>query len=176
MNWQPDLIGTFIRLRPLVEKDFDSLFEVASDPLIWEQHPDNKRYTRERFEIYFRSGIESKGALAVIDLKSSQIIGSSRYTNHNCQTSSVEIGFTFLARRYWGGVYNRELKSLMINYAFQFVEAAYFVVGRNNLRSKKAMSKIGGIKVTDLDFSPVMMDVKKEVVYQIKKSEWTLLT
>lgn len=140
MSWQPYLIGSSIRLRPLVEEDFDALFAAASDSLVWEQHPDSKRYTREKFEVYFRSGMESKGALAVIDLKSGKLIGSSRYTEHNEQTSSVEIGSTFLARNYWGGAFNRELKALMLDYAFQFVDDVYFVVGKNNLRSRKARS------------------------------------
>ncbi len=172
IHWQPTLIGSSLRLRPLTEKDFEALFSAASDPLIWELHPDYLRYTRERFEAYFRSGIESKGALAIIDLKSGRIIGSSRYTDYNPQTSSVEIGFTFLTRDYWGGIYNRELKSLMMGYAFQFVETTYFVVGRNNHRSRKAMTKIGGVEVTNARSTPVTGDISTSVVYQIKKSDW----
>src|SRR5882757_6323185 len=103
VHWQPTLIGTSLRLCPLTEKDFEVLFSAASDPLIWELHPDSKRYTRARFEIYFRSGIESKGALAILDLKSGQTIGCSRYNDYNPLNSSVEIGFTFLTRDYWGG-------------------------------------------------------------------------
>lgn len=172
ISWQPLLIGSSLRLRPLLENDFDALFAASSDPLIWELHPDNKRYTRERFEIYFRSGIESNGALVVIDLKSGKIIGSSRYTDYNPQNSSVEIGFTFLTRDYWGGSFNRELKWLMMGYAFQFVETAYFVVGKDNHRSRAAMKKIGGVEVTDVDSTPVTGDLSESVVYQIKKADW----
>ncbi len=172
IHWQPTLVGNSLRLRPLIEKDFEPLFSAASDPLIWELHPDHKRYTRERFEVFFRSGIESKGALAVVDLKSGRIIGSSRYTDYNPQTSSVEIGFTFLTRDYWGGTRNRELKALMMGYAFQFVETAYFVVGKNNHRSRKAMAKIGGVEVTNASPTPVTGDISTSVVFQIRKSDW----
>jgi RimJ/RimL family protein N-acetyltransferase len=161
-----------IRLRPLTEDDFEALFAAASDPLIWEQHPDSMRYTRERFEIYFRSGMDSKGAFAIIDLQTGQIIGSSRFYNYSSKTSSVEIGYTFLARPYWGGGYNRELKYLMMNYAFQFVDTAYFVVGQNNQRSRKAMCKIGGVEVTDVSTAPVISDVSQSVVYRILKSQF----
>jgi RimJ/RimL family protein N-acetyltransferase len=172
VTWQPCLFGDSFRVRPLFEADFDTLFAAASDPLIWEQHPDSKRYTRERFEVYFRSGIESKGALAIVAIESGQIVGSSRYTDYNDRTSSVEIGFTFLTRPYWGGAYNRELKSLMLNYAFRFVETAYFVVGSDNHRSRKAMNKIGGLQVEDVASTPVTGDLSKSVVFQINKSEW----
>lgn len=171
-NWQPFLIGSSLRLRPLKEADFDSLFSAASDPLIWELHPDKRRYTRERFEVYFRSGIESKGALAIIDLKSGKMIGSSRYCDYNSQHSSIEIGFTFLTRDYWGGAYNRELKWLMLGYAFQFIDKAYFVVGKDNFRSSAAMLKIGGVEVTDLSTTPVAGDLSTSIVYQIKKEDW----
>ncbi|PWU22233.1 MAG: N-acetyltransferase [Bdellovibrio sp.] len=173
VNWQPHLSGTSLRLRPLAESDFDALFAAASDPLIWEVHPDRLRYTRERFEAYFRSGIESRGALAVLDLKSGKIIGSSRYTSYNPQTSSVEIGYSFLTRDHWGGDHNRELKTLMLNYAFQHVETAYFVVGRDNLRSRKAMTKIGGLLVTDLSETPVVERTDPFVVFQIAKKNWS---
>jgi len=124
-------------------QDFDALFAAASDPLIWEQHPENIRYKREVFQRYFDGAIESKGAFAIIERKSGKIIGSSRYCNLNETTSEVEIGWTFLERAFWGGSYNRELKSLMLNHAFRFVNRVLFVVGENNLRSQKALQKIG---------------------------------
>lgn len=173
VNWQPTLIGSRIRLRPLKEDDYEALFTAASDPLIWELHPDTRRYTPERFEIYFRRNIDSKGSLAVIDLKSGQIIGSSGYTDYNRENSSVEIGFTFLTRPYWGGVYNQELKTLMLHAAFQHVDTAYFVVGKNNHRSRRAMQKVGGIEVPVSDPSKITGDLSQSVVYEIRRSTWT---
>lgn len=167
VHWQPLLQGPTLRLRPLTEADFPALFAVAADPLIWEQHPDHLRYTRERFEVYFRSGMESRGALAILDGSTGQIIGSSRFNDYNPETSSVEIGFSFLARDYWGGTANRELKTLMLNYAFEFVDTVYFVVGVNNHRSRRAMAKIGGVPVTDLSTAPVKGDLSTSVVFQI---------
>ena len=76
---QPTLTGKLIELRPLRPSDFDALFAAATDPLIWEQHPENTRYKKEVFQTYFDGAMESKGAFAVIDRKSGKIIGSSRY-------------------------------------------------------------------------------------------------
>lgn len=140
---QPTLKGSLIELRPLTLEDFDELFAAASDPLIWEQHPESDRFKREVFQKYFDGAIESKGAFAIIDRTSGRIIGSSRYCDLNPAESEVEIGWTFLERAFWGGSYNRELKSLMLDHAFRFVDRVVFVVGEKNLRSQKALEKIG---------------------------------
>jgi len=127
-------------------EDWNNLFAVASDPLIWEQHPESDRYKEEVFKIFFREALESGGAFVVIDKKSQQIIGSTRYYGYDAEKSEIEIGWTFLTRKYWGGRYNREMKKLMLAHAFKFVEKVVFFVGVKNFRSQKAMEKIGAIR------------------------------
>jgi RimJ/RimL family protein N-acetyltransferase len=140
---QPTLNGDLIELRPLRPGDFDALFSAASDPLIWEQHPESDRYQREVFQKFFDGALESKGAFAIVERKSGRIIGSSRYCNLDPTNREVEVGWTFLEREFWGGIYNRELKRLMLDHAFRFVDRVLFVVGENNVRSQKALAKIG---------------------------------
>ena len=140
---QPTLQGSLIELRPLTREDFDALFAAAGDPLIWEQHPESDRHKLEVFQKYFDGAMESKGAFAIIERTSGRMIGSSRYCNLNPAESEVEIGWTFLERAFWGGSYNRELKSLMLDHAFRFVEHVVFVVGEKNFRSQQALRKIG---------------------------------
>ena len=149
---QPTLTGDLIELRPLRPDEFDALFSAARDPLIWEQHPESDRYQRDVFQKYFDGALESKGAFAIIERKSGRIVGSSRYCNLDSKNSEVEVGWTFLERQFWGGIYNRELKILMLDHAFRFVERVVFVVGEKNLRSQKALEKIGArfLKTTDL--------------------------
>ncbi len=144
---QPILRGDLLALRPLRPEDFDALYAVASDPLIWEQHPDSDRYKPHVFQAFFREALDSGGALVVSDVKDGRIIGSSRFVGYDEKRSEIEIGWTFLARSYWGGVYNRELKQLMVRHAFRFVAHAVFLVGPQNIRSQKAMEKIGGVCV-----------------------------
>lgn len=144
---QPTLNGRLIDARPLRMEDFEALFAAASDPLIWEQHPESDRYKREVFQKFFDGAMDSKGAFAVIDRRSGRIIGSSRYCNLNVAQNEVEIGYTFLERAFWGGAYNAELKKLMLDHAFQFVDRVVFVVGEKNLRSQKALQKIGAVVV-----------------------------
>ena len=143
---QPYLKGEFIELRPLTPDDWDDLFAVASDPFIWEQHPESDRYKKDVFQIFFREALESGGAFVVIDKKNQQIIGSTRFYGYDPKKSEIEIGWTFLARRYWGSQFNREMKKLLLDHAFKFVQNVVFYVGQENIRSQKAMEKIGGTR------------------------------
>jgi RimJ/RimL family protein N-acetyltransferase len=144
---QPHLKSELIELRPLTSEDWDDLFAVASDPLIWEQHPESDRYKEEVFKIFFREALESGGAFVVIDKQTQQIIGSTRFYGYDPEKSEIEIGWTFLARKYWGGPYNAEMKRLLLNHAFKFVESVVFFVGEKNYRSQKAMEKIGASRI-----------------------------
>jgi RimJ/RimL family protein N-acetyltransferase len=146
---QPTLEGELLQLRPLREDDWEALFAVASDPLIWEQHPQPTRYQESVFRVYFREAMESGGAFAVIDKKDGRIIGSTRFVGYDEERGEIEIGYTFLAREYWGGAYNREMKDLLLCHAFRFVRHVVFLVGPTNWRSQKAMEKIGGVRVAN---------------------------
>ncbi len=143
---QPRLKGEFIELRPLTPEDWDDLFTIASDPFIWEQHPESDRYKENVFKVFFKEALDSGGAFVVIDNKTQQIIGSTRFYGYDSEKSEIEIGWTFLARKYWGGRYNREMKQLMLAHAFNFVESVVFFVDENNIRSQKATEKIGAIR------------------------------
>jgi N-acetyltransferase len=144
---QPTLQGELLALRPLRADDFPALYTVAADPLIWEQHPAWDRYKEEVFREFFREAMESGGAFIAIDSKDGRVIGSSRFHGYDEKKSEIEIGWTFLARSHWGGIYNGEMKQLMLRHAFRFVNSVIFLVGLQNLRSQKAMEKIGGVRV-----------------------------
>jgi len=157
---QPVLKGQLLELRPLQLEDFHDLYAVACDRLIWEQHPTKDRYKQDIFQSFFSEALESGGALIAIDSKTGKVIGSSRFHGYDQQKSEIEIGWTFLARSHWGGSYNREMKQLMLQHAFKFVGSVIFVIGPQNFRSRKAVEKIGGIRV---GYRP-----DGNVVYQIK--------
>ena len=144
---QPHLKGELLELRPLDTDDWNELFAVASDSLIWEQHPEPDRYTESVFRTYFQGALESGGAFVIIERETQQIIGSTRFYGYDPEKSEIEIGWTFLARKYWGGRYNAEMKRLLLNHAFKFVRNVVFFVGEDNVRSQKAMEKVGAIKV-----------------------------
>src|SRR5580704_8584796 len=144
---QPTLQGKVLRLRPLRPDDYHDLYAVASDPLIWEQHPAKDRCEEEVFKEFFRKALDSGGALVAIDCKDGRLIGSSRFHGYDEVKGEIEIGWTFLARSHWGGVYNREMKDLMLRHAFAFVDQVVFLVDPQNLRSQRAVEKIGGVRL-----------------------------
>ncbi len=146
MNRQPTLEGELVALRPLCADDFDELFAVAADPLLWEQHPDSERWREDVFRAYFDDHIASGGGLAVVDRATGKPIGATRYANYDPKASEVEIGWTFLARPYWGGVYNADLKRVMLAHAFRSVETVVFLVGAENMRSRRAVEKLGAVE------------------------------
>ena len=143
---QPILDGELVQLRPLRAADFADLFAVAADPLIWEQHPAKDRHNEDQFRMFFRESLESGGALIAIDRRDGRIIGSSRFHGYDRDKSEIEIGWTFLARSHWGGRYNGEMKRLMLQHAFRFVDRVILIVGADNLRSQRAVEKIGGVR------------------------------
>ncbi len=145
VDLQPTLIGATLQLRPTVAGDFDAMFAAASDPLIWAVHPAHDRWQEPVFRAYFADALESGGGMTVIERASGEIVGASRYSAARAGPGEVEIGWTFLVRRLWGGGANHELKSLMLGHAWQWFDPVIFMVGENNVRSRGAMEKIGGV-------------------------------
>jgi N-acetyltransferase len=169
---QPTLEDEIVILRPLGEEDLEDLYLVASDPLIWEQHPSKDRCRRDVFELFFNDGIASGGAFGVIDKKTGQMIGSTRFHFVKEAENAIEIGWTFLARAFWGGHYNHAMKRLMMDYAFQFVDNILFYIDENNLRSQRAVEKIGGQRITALDGVRLEVRPNASVIYHITKEAW----
>jgi RimJ/RimL family protein N-acetyltransferase len=170
LNLQPTLRGELIELRPLREDDFEAVYEAASDPLIWEQHPETTRYKREVFQDFFDSAMASKGAFAVIERASGRVIGSSRYCNLTPDGKEIEIGWTFLERKFWGRAYNREMKRLMLEHALPHVDRVVFVIGENNMRSRKAVEKIGAKFWKKMDADSPRSATGPRVIYAIENA------
>jgi RimJ/RimL family protein N-acetyltransferase len=169
---QPNLGNGLLMLRPLREEDFEDLFAVASDPLIWEQHPVKERSQRAGFTTFFREAMESKGTLVAIDVRTQRIIGSSRYHPVIETAGAIEIGWTFLARSHWGGIYNRAMKELMIDHAFRFVPHVLLFIHPDNQRSQQAARKIGGERITSLDGKLLSTRPTASVIYHIGREKW----
>src|SRR3954471_7667350 len=167
VNLQPDLLeDELVKLVPLQATDFDRLFKVASDPLIWEQHPSADRYKKEVFQIYFDSAVSSGSAFLIFDKKTDDLIGSSRFYEYDAERSTIAIGYTFLAKEYWGGKYNSAIKKLMLDYAFQFVDSVIFHIGPTNIRSQKAILRIGANKIAEM-----LYEGNLHFVYQVRSSD-----
>jgi RimJ/RimL family protein N-acetyltransferase len=172
MNLQPFLENDTIQLIPLQASDFEALYQVAADPLIWEQHPNKNRYQKAVFQNFFDGALLSKGAFIIKDKETNAIIGSTRFYDWNPEEKSVLIGYTFYGRNYWGSKYNPMIKKMMLDYAFQFVDHVYFHVGAENIRSQIAMERLGAIKVREINVAYHGETEKLNFEYFISKSYW----
>ncbi len=172
-DWRPDsLENELVKLIPLQKAHFDALYEVASDPAIWELHPAPNRYQKPEFKSFFDAAINSKTAFLIVDQLSKSIIGSTRFYDFK-PFESVGIGYTFLGKAYWGGQYNGSVKQLMLNYAFDYVDRVYFHIGENNIISQKAIQKLGASKFRAFEFESNGKLLPYVECY-IEKENWAL--
>ena len=172
INTQPTLENEKVILYPLQEKDFEDLYGAASDPKIWEQHPNKERWQREVFKNFFQGAIDSRGAFKIVDKATGNTIGSTRFYDYNEKENSILIGYTFYAVQYWGKGYNHLVKTLMLDYIFQFVSIVNFHIGAENIRSKISISRLGVKKVGEQEVTYFGEQPKLNFVYSITKEEW----
>lgn len=167
-----NLHNELIKLIPLNVCDMERLYKVASDPLIWEQHPENNRFEKEVFMKYFSGAIESKGAFLIFDAITDEVIGSSRYYEYDEINKTVAIGYTFLARDHWGTKFNKALKTLMLNHAFKFVNTVFFHIGIDNIRSQMAIERIGALRAGVAELNLNNRTKNSNFIYRIDKESW----
>lgn len=169
---QPTLENEQVVLQPLKENDFDSLYAVASDPEIWQQHPNKDRWKKNVFHTFFEGAMQSGGAFKVVNKTTGMTIGSTRFYGHQPEDNSIFIGYTFYATPYWGKGINQQVKALMLNYIFQFVDTVNFHVGATNIRSQIAISRLGAVKVGQHEVTYFGEAAKLNFVYELSKALW----
>lgn len=169
---QPQLENEMAQLIPLKEVDFESLYEVASNPEVWANHPNKNRCERDVFKIFFRGAIESQGAFVIIDKANNKVIGSTRFYDYNQKENSIFIGYTFYAVEYWGKGYNYSVKNMMLEYIFQYVDKVFFHIGAENFRSQAAISKLNAEKLRELNVAYLGEPLRRNFEYEIKKEDW----
>jgi RimJ/RimL family protein N-acetyltransferase len=169
---QPVLENEEFQLIPLQQGDFESLYEVASDPKVWEQHPNKDRYKKEVFENFFTGAIESKGAFKIMEKATGEVLGSSRYYDFDKEDNHIFIGYTFYGTKSWGKGINPQVKKLMLDYIFQYVDKVHFHIGKENFRSQTALERLGGQKIAEEEVAYFGEPSRTNFVYEIKKEDW----
>jgi RimJ/RimL family protein N-acetyltransferase len=173
LNFQPILKGQNFTIRPIIENDFYDLYLCASDKKLWEGHPAKNRYKKVEFVRWFKNAIESQTTVVFIDNKTKKIIGSSRFYTVDSDPNGISIGYTFLARNHWGGKTNFELKKLMLDYTFNYFDSVWFHIAPSNIRSQKAIQKIGAVFCYE-KISNIFDEPDHWLYYKIERSEWLL--
>lgn len=174
MDRQKQLADAIVRLDPLCADDFDRLYAVASDPLVWSQHPNPDRWQRDVFRNFFDGAMQSGGAYLIVDQGTNAVIGSTRFYGFDAATREVHIGYTFLARSHWGGVFNPAVKRLMLDHAFgSGIDRVLFHIGVENKRSRIAIERLGARFVREVDVAYHGESVKRNAVYAIERADWS---
>lgn len=163
-------------IRPVTEADWGQMFAAGSDPEVWAVHPARDRYKEPEFRQFFDGALASGSAFSFVDRATGKVIGSSRYHGYDAEKREIEIGWTFLAKAYWGGSYNGEIKRLMLDHAFTFVDKVIFFVGEANWISQRAMEKIGGVRRAALVPREIGGKALGHLVFEISKSDWQTAT
>lgn len=169
MSWTQSILNSErLQLQPLHPEDFGEVYAVASDPLVWEQHPNKNRYQLKEFNTYFEGALKSGGAYRILEKKQGLTMGCTRYYEYDESENSILIGYTFIGRPFWGKGYNQELKQLMVEHAFQFVNIIHFHIGAANFRSQRSIEKFGAIKTGELDVAYFGEPAKKNFIYELR--------
>ena len=174
-NIQPILENDQLILYPLQESDFEDMYLVASDPKIWEQHPNKDRWKKEVFRNFFIGAMQSKGAFRIVDKANGEIIGCTRYYDYNAEKNFILIGYTFYATSCWGKGFNPLVKKLMLDYIFQFVPKVQFHIGATNLRSQIAIGRLGVEKIGEEEIAYFGEPSKLNFIYEMTKEHWKAL-
>ncbi|WP_432670648.1 GNAT family N-acetyltransferase [Flavobacterium sp. SM2513] len=172
INLQPTLENENTLLLPLHSADFEALYSTASDPTMWEQHPNKNRWQKQEFQNFFQGALESKGAFKIVDKATNSVIGSTRFYDYDPQENQILIGYTFYNTHSWGKGINAAVKKVMLNYIFQYVSKVIFYVGSTNLRSQIAMNRQGIEKIGAQEVAYFGEPSKLNYVYQVNKKEW----
>lgn len=171
---QPTLLNDISIIQPLQDQDFDRLYATASDPAIWEQHPNKNRYKKDVFEIYFKGAMESGGAFIILDKKNGDVAGCTRFYDFDEIKKSILIGYTFYGVKYWGTKMNTMVKKSMLDYIFQFVDSVDLHVGAMNIRSQIAVGRLGAIKKGEKNVAYYGEHEVINFIYQITKEDWII--
>lgn len=169
---QPLLENDQVKLLPLQESDFGRLFEVASDPKVWEMHPNKNRFQKEAFRNFFEGAMLSEGAFLIIDKETDEAAGSTRFYAYDEDENSIFIGYTFYATKFWGSKLNPQVKRMMLDYIFQFVDLVKFHVGAENWRSITAMERLGAENKGVISVAYHGEPNRDNIEFWIKKSDW----
>lgn len=166
------LQNEWVVLDPLQADHFEALYRAASDPLIWEQHPNPLRYQRDHFTTYFNGALASGGAFCIRNAGTGEVIGSSRFYEYDAENATLKIGYTFFTRACWGKPFNRSAKTLMLNQAFTAVPTVVFEVGEQNLRSRRAMEKLGAELKGRHEVAYFGEPPRMNCIYEIGREAW----
>ena len=174
------LEGTHVRLAPLSMAHHSQLCEVGLDDELWKLTMTVTR-TLEDMKTYIETALkwQEEGTslpFAIIEKASGKAIGSTRYANVDKANRRLEIGWTWVARKWQRTPVNTEAKYLLLKHAFETLGCirVEFKTDSLNQKSRDALVRIGAKEEGILRNHMITPDgrFRHSVYYSIIDSEW----
>ncbi len=182
MDVQPvTLKGRVVRLEPLTEAHIPDLAKAGLEEKIWHYMRYGQVETIEQLSQWVRELLLLQAAgtdlpFAVIYSATGRAVGSTRYLDIDHENRSVEIGGTWYGLDYQGTLVNTECKYLLLMHAFEVLGCVrvWFKTDRRNLRSQRAIERLGAVKEGMLRNHMILPDgtLRDSVMYSILPQEW----
>ena len=182
MNIQPiTLKGNLVHLEPLSDQHVAGLTKIGQDIQIWQHLPYGLLDTTEKMKVHVsemlrRAANGTDLPFAVIHLASGQSIGCTRYLGIDKANRKLEIGGTWYGTNYQRTGVNTECKYLLLTHAFESLGCVrvQFKTDARNIRSQKAIERLGAVKEGNLRNHMLLPDEKTRdsVYYSIINTEW----
>jgi len=179
----PKLKGKHVYLELLREEHREIIRQLAKDERIWEFNRMlliDETYD-EQFDSYFAFAMDPQArgeqhAFVIRTAGKKEIIGMTRFYELNEKHKRVAIGYTWYVPSVWRKVYNKECKLLLLQYAFEEMRfnRVELTVASQNIRSQKAVEKIGGVKEGIMRKHTYRNDGSQTdtVIFSIINDEW----
>lgn len=180
INHPLTLQGETVTLTSLKRAHFKDLTELANEKSIWEHYIFDGS-NPEKFKGILEIALEERDKgnqfpFTIIQNEDYKIIGSTRFLDLQRTHKKLEIGFTWVHPDHWGTVINLECKLLLLNYCFDMLgtHRVQFKTDENNIRSRKAIVKIGGQfeGIIRNDMIRENQSKRNSACYSITNDEW----
>ncbi|MFB7305160.1 GNAT family N-acetyltransferase [Heyndrickxia sporothermodurans] len=174
------LSGNGVCLLPMEEIHAKDLYSAGNDPLIW-KFTQGYIATLDDAKSYIQLALSAENTIpfVIYDNKSKKIVGSTRLYNISEYNRSLEIGATWLSPTVWRTHINTESKYLLLKYCFEEMKTirVQFKADQRNIRSQRAIERIGGVKEGILRNHMILPDgyIRDTVYYSIIESEWSIV-
>lgn len=177
------LRGQFIYLELLQPEDVPQLKTLAFDARLWEYTKTlliNETFDAQ-FDKYIATAFDPRNtgmqiSFVMRDAVTNNLIGMTRYYKIEPSQKRLSVGYTWYTPAYWGKVHNKECKLLLLQYAFDELhfQRVEFEVAHQNIRSQKAVEKIGGVREAVLRKHGLHADgtIRDTVVFSVIDDEW----
>jgi RimJ/RimL family protein N-acetyltransferase len=146
------LAGLHVRLEPLELSHAEELLEVALEPELW-SFTTRRVDSPETMHSYLETAMAERDAGVSLpfitrEATSGRAIGSTRFLNISRHDRRVEIGWTWIGKRWQRTAANTEAKYLMLRHAFETWECVRVELKTSTLneKSRAAIERIGGVE------------------------------